>query len=107
MAHRFAVARALRQHGLPQPPGLRVVAALARKHSQVALGQVAVDPLVQARELVRAPQRQNLPPALLSFGRLAPMPVDDTLAKQQFGVIRLDASPSAQVRRAASLSPVI
>ena len=74
----------------PEPDRLGGVAALGGQHGQVAPGQVAVDAHVQAGELLRTPQAQDPPPALLRLGRLAPMAVDHRLAEQQLGVLGVE-----------------
>jgi len=53
---RFPVPGAFGQHRLPQPPRFGMVAALGGQGRQVAQGQMAVDPLVDAAKLIGALQ---------------------------------------------------
>ena len=65
----------------------------AGQRRQVAPGQVAVDALVQAGELLGPRQGQYPPPAVFGLGRLAAMPVHDRLAEPQLGVFGVERKP--------------
>jgi len=54
----------------PEPPGLDAVTALLGHDGEVAQGEVAVDALVDATELVRTLQGQDPPPAGFGLGPL-------------------------------------
>jgi hypothetical protein len=56
---------------------------------EVAPGQVAINPHVHARESLRTPELEDAPPACLSLGGLAPVPMQDRLAEEQLGVVRI------------------
>jgi hypothetical protein len=74
----------------PTPPGLGPVAALFGQDGEVAEGQVAVDALVDARELVGTLERQDPPPAGFGLGRLARLAVEDGFAEMELGVVGVD-----------------
>jgi len=78
----------------PEPPGLGSVAALLGQDGEVAQGEVAVDALVDAAELVGSLQRQDPPPAGFGLGRLAGLAMEDCLAEMQLGVVGVEPQPS-------------
>ncbi len=81
------------EHRAPEPYGFIDFAALGGEHGEVATGLVPVDPHVQAGELFRPAQAQDLPPARLGLGRLTAMSVDDCLAEQEFGILGIEREP--------------
>ncbi len=99
---RVPVNRALGQDLGPYLRRLGMVAALGGQHRQVAPGQVPVDPLVDAGELLGPAQRQDPPPAALGLAPTRPAagapPPCGTSSSASSGS---SASPSAQVRSAA------
>ena len=74
--HGLGVARAGVEDHSPEPPGLG-------QDGEVSQGQVAVDALVDATELVGTLERQDPPPAGFGLGRLARLAVQDGLAEMQ------------------------
>jgi len=67
--HSLGIARARVEDHFPEPERFGRIAALFGKDGQVAAGEVAVDALVDATELVGTLERQDPPPA--GLGRLA------------------------------------
>jgi hypothetical protein len=67
----LAVSGALEEHAAPEPLRPGVVAALGGKRGQVTMGQVAVDPLIDAVKPVGTCQPQDPPPALFRASRLS------------------------------------
>ena len=67
----------------PEPPGLGPVAPLFDQDGEVARGEVAVDALVDATELVGTLESQDPPPAGFGLGRLARLAMQDRLAEMQ------------------------
>ena len=76
--HGLGVARAGVEDHSPEPPGLG-------QDGEVSQGQVAVDALVDAAELVGMLEGQDPPPAGFGLGRLAGLAVEDGLAEEQLG----------------------
>ena len=70
--------------------GFEVIPALSGQGGKVAQGEVAVDALVQTAKLLETPQGQAPPPGGLGLGRLARHAVHHRLAKEQFGVVRIE-----------------
>ena len=103
----FAVARTLRENLMPEPTRLGVVAALLGQHGQVAPGQVAVDPLIDAAKLLGTLQGQDPPPARLRLGRLARLAVDHRLAEEQLGVVGVEREPLGAGGQGRGRSPSI
>ncbi len=58
--------------------------------ARFAQGEVAVDALVDATELVGTLERQDPPPAGFGLGRLTRLAVQDGLAEMQLGVAGVD-----------------
>ncbi len=79
--HGLGVARAGGEDHSPEPPGLDSVTALLGQDGEVAQGELAVDALVDAAELVGTLQRQDPPPAGFGLRRLACLAVQDGLAE--------------------------
>ena len=88
--HGLGVARAGVEDHPPEPPGLGPVAAFFGHDDEVAQGQVAVDALVDAAELVGTLERQDPPPAGFGLGRLAGLAVEDRLAEMRLGVVGVE-----------------
>ena len=88
--HGLGVARARALDHPPKPPGLGPIAAFLGQGGEVAQGQVAVDALVDATELVGTLERQDPPPAGFGLGRLARLAVQDGFAEMQLGVVGVD-----------------
>jgi hypothetical protein len=87
---RFGIAGALGEHLGPEPNRHLVVVSLQGQRRQVATGQMSVYPLVDATELLGAPQGEDPSPAGRGLGRLASLPVENRLAEPQFGVLGID-----------------
>ncbi len=75
---------------VPQPLGFGAVAALFGEDSEVANGEMAVDALIDATELVGTPESQDSPPEGFCLGRLAGFAMEDGLAKMQLGVVGVE-----------------
>jgi len=88
--HGLGVARAGVEDHSPQPPGLRPVTTLLGQDGEIAEGEVTVDALIDATELVGALQGQDPPPAGFRLGRLARLAVQDSLAEMQLGVVGIN-----------------
>ena len=78
---------------LQSRPGLGAVAAFLGQDGEVAQGQLAVDALVDATELVWTLEGQDPSPAGFGLDRLARLVVEDGLAEMQLGVVGVDSSP--------------
>jgi hypothetical protein len=74
----------------PEPPGFYRVAPLLGQDGEVAQGEVAVDSLVDAAELVGALERQDPSPAGFGFGGLTGFTVKNGFAEMQLGVVGVD-----------------
>src|SRR5579883_1557946 len=79
---RLAVAGAFGQHLGPEPGRLGRVAPLSGQPRQVAPGEMPINPLIDAGELLGASQRQDAPPARLGAGTVAPAAADHRLAEE-------------------------
>ena len=99
--HGLGVARAGVEDHSPEPPGLGPVAPLFDQDGEVAQGEVAVDALVDATELVGTLESQDPPPAGFGLGRLARLAMQDRLAEMQLGVV-VGVDPQALGTRAES-----
>src|SRR5271157_2921188 len=71
----------------PEPPGLDSVTALLGQDREVAQGEVVVDVLADAAELVGTLQGQDPLPAGFGLRRPARLAVEDGLAEMQLGVV--------------------
>src|SRR5271157_2829705 len=69
--HRLAVALALVEYPSPQPSGFIPVPPLLGQRCQVPQGEMAVDALVDAAELLGATQGQDPPPESLGLAGVA------------------------------------
>jgi len=76
--HGLGVARAGVEDHSPVPPGLG-------QDGEVSQGQVAVDALLDAAELVGMLEGQDPPPAGFGLGRLAGLAVEAGLTEEQLG----------------------
>ena len=74
------------EHHPPEPPNLGPDAALLDPDGEVAQGEVAVDALVDAAELLGTAEGENPQPARFGIGRLPRLAVHDGVAEEQFGV---------------------
>ena len=74
----------------PEPPGLGAVATLLGQDGEVAQGEVAVDALVDAAELVGTLQGQDPPPAGFGLGGLAGFAMEYGLAEMDLGVVGVE-----------------
>jgi hypothetical protein len=99
--HSLGIARARVADHPPEPPGLGPVAPLFDQDGEVAQGEVAVDALVDATELVGTLESQDPPPAGFGLGRLARLAMQDRLAEMQLGVV-VGVDPQALETRAES-----
>ena len=88
--HGLAIAWAGVEDHPPEPPCLGAVTALLGQNGEVVQGEVPVDPLVDATELVGTLESQDPPPAGFGLGRLARLAVQARLAEMQLGVIGAD-----------------
>jgi hypothetical protein len=88
--HSLGVAWAGVEDHFPEPPGLGAVTAFFGQDGELAQGEVAVDALVDATELVGTLERQDPPPAGFSLGHLPRLAVQDGLAEMQLGVVGVD-----------------
>ena len=86
----LGVDRALGQDRTPEAPGLGRIIPLRSQRGQVAQGQMAVDSLVHATELVGTVQRQDSPERGLGPGRLTGQAVTNRLAEEQLRVVRVE-----------------
>ena len=86
----LAIAGAFGENVVPEPLRLHEIPALGGQGRQVAPGEMAVDPLVDAAELVGPAQAQDTAPRSLGLGRLAAVPVHDGLAEPELGVVGID-----------------
>ncbi len=86
--HGLGVSWAGVEDHVPEPPGFGVVAALLGEDGEVAHGEMAVDALVHATELVGTPQGQDSPPA--GLGRLAGLAMENGLAEMDLGVVGVE-----------------
>ena len=85
--HGLGVAWTCVENHSPEPPGLGPITALVGQDGEVAQGQMSIDALVDARELVGTLQGQDPPPACFRLRRLAGLAVEDGLAEMQLGVV--------------------
>ena len=99
--HSLGIARARVADHPPEPPRLGAVAALFSQGGEVAQGEMAVDALVDATELVGTLESQDPPPAGFGLGRLARLAMQDRLAEMQLGVV-VGVDPQALETRAES-----
>ena len=83
--HGLGVTRAGVEDHSPEPPDLGPAAPLLGQNGEVSQGQVAVDALVDAAELVGMLEGQDPPPAGFGLGRLAGLAVEDGLAEEHLG----------------------
>ncbi len=88
--HGLGVAWAGVENKAPEPLGFRAVAALFGENGEVAQGEVAVDALIHATELVGALKRQDPPPACCGLGGLARFAVEHSLTEMDLGVVGVE-----------------
>ena len=88
--HSPSVARTGVEDHAPEPPGLGPVAALLGRNGEVAEGEVAVDSLVDATELVGTLEGQDPSPTGFRLGRLTRLAVQNRLAEMQLGVVGVE-----------------
>jgi hypothetical protein len=69
---------------------LPTVAPLLCQNGEIAQGEVPVDSLIDAAELVGTLQGQDPPPAGFGLGGLAGLAVEDGFAEMQLGVVGVD-----------------
>ena len=99
--HSLGIARACVEDHFPEPERFGRITALFGKDGQVAAGEVAVDVLVDATELVGTLESQDPPPAGFGLGRLARLAMQDRFAEMQLGVV-VGVDPQALETRAES-----
>ena len=93
----------------PEAPGLGRVASLLGQNGEVAKGEVAVDFLVAAAELVGTLQGQDPPPAGIGLGRLTSLAVEAGLRSRITvpGTLSFPSSRSMHCSiRTSSLRPI-
>jgi len=103
--HGLGVARTGVEDHSPEPPGLGPIAPIFGQDGEVAQGEVSVDALIDATELVGTLQGQDPPPSGFGLGRLARLAVEDGLAEMQLGVVWVDSKAfgtGAESRRKVS-----
>ncbi len=93
LTDRLAIPRAFGKDLAPQPRLFIEVPALLGQRSQVAPGEMPVNPHIDAREFLRPPQLEYPPPARLSLGRLGLMAMNHPLAEPELGVLRIKPQP--------------
>src|SRR5258708_7922570 len=89
----LGISSALDQDAAPAFLRAPVAARLLGQDGPVTQGQAAVNALVDAAKLVGPGQGKNAPPARLGLSRLARGPVQNRLAEEQLGVIRIERQP--------------
>jgi hypothetical protein len=79
----FAITGAFGEHLVPQSPDLGMIPALGRESVQVAPGQVAKDPLIDAAKLVGTMQAQDPASWLLGLGGFSSVSMHDHLGEPE------------------------
>ena len=91
--HGLGIARACVEDHFPEPERFGRITALFSQDGEVSQGQMAVDTLIDATELVGTLESQDPPPAGFGLGRLARLAMQDRLAEMQLVVVGVDPGP--------------